>query len=75
MQVNYAPEGQGRTKYLVVPGKLKSEGQITLKTYTKPFDCHTQCLENSSSMRRKAVQSRKNNSSQTKKATNVEMSC
>lgn len=38
MQVSYAPEGQERTKYLAVPGKLKSEGQITLKTYTKAFE-------------------------------------
>lgn len=38
MQVSYAPEGQGRTKYLAVPGTLKSEDQITLKTYTKPFE-------------------------------------
>lgn len=38
MQVSYDPEGQGRTKYLAVPGKYKSEGQINLKTYTKPFE-------------------------------------
>lgn len=37
MQVSYDPEGQERTKYLAVPGKLKSEGQITLKTSTTPF--------------------------------------
>lgn len=38
MQVSYDPEGQERTKYLAVPGKLKSEGQITLKTSTTPFE-------------------------------------
>lgn len=38
MQVSYDPEGQGRTKYIAVPGKFKSEGQITPKSSTKPFE-------------------------------------